>query len=128
MKFIQKPSPSFEAFQWFKLGDGPEDKHGIIFINSTPYPTDRGCLFCGKNESLHGILKPIWFSGLGGWGRSPNPYICPGDWIAEITPGEWRRFTPTEFEDFYIPVINVENLVLEGLEKLGFSGLKAERK
>ena len=108
MKFIRKPSPLFEAFQWFKLGDGPT---GVV--TDLRFRTTGICGQCDRKKNDHGLL--------------PNHFrVCPGDWIAEIAPGKWKRFTPTAFEDFYIPVIDVENLVLEGLEKLEFSGLKAE--
>lgn len=105
MKFIQKPSPPFEAFQWFKLGDGPA---GVV----EDYSKIGDCPWCGKPRADHGHLN--------------NFRVCPGDWIAEIASGKWKHFTPAAFEDFCIPVIDIENLVLEGLEKLGFSGLKAE--
>ena len=108
MKFIRKPSPPFEAFQWFKLGDGPA---GVV--KAFPISANQLCPKC--EEAIypsHGYLN--------------NFRVCPGDWIAEITPGEWKRFTPAAFKDFCIPVIDVDNLVFEILEKLGFSGLKSE--
>ena len=105
MKFIRKPSPPFEAFQWFKLGDGPA---GVV--TGLCFEGIDVCGRCAHEINDHGYLNVF--------------QVCPGDWIAEVTPGEWRRFTPAAFEAFCIPVIDVENLVLEGLEKLGFSGLK----
>lgn len=108
MKFIQKPSPPFEAFQWFKLGDGPE---GVVILYPGKHDRKGGCPWCGKPRMDHGHLN--------------NFRVCPGDWIAELGVLGWERFTPAAFEDFCVPVIDVDSLVLEGLEKLGFSGLKS---
>lgn len=88
MKFIQKPSPPFEAFQWFKLGDGPV---GVVEYKSSPaIGVTRYCIYLSRTQSVE---------------------VNPGDWIAEIAPGKWKCFTPAAFEDFCIPV-----LVLEGLK------------
>lgn len=110
MKFIQKPSPPFEAFQWFKLGDGPT---GVV--TELRFRTTGVCTHCGHDRKDHGYLKFV------------NGFrVCPGDWIAEIASGEWKRFTPAAFEDFCVPVIDVENWMAQWLEKLGFTGLKSK--
>ena len=105
MKFIRKPSPPFEAFQWFKLGDGPA---GVV----RDYSNIGNCPECGKPRADHGHLN--------------NYLVCPGDWIAEVTPGEWKRFTPAAFEAFCIPVVDVENWIFKGLGNLGFTGLESK--
>ncbi len=112
MKFIRKPSPPFEAFQWFKLGDGPE---GVVRSYSGPDGNDV-CIHCKVFLKDHGVVDTTIL----------NLVLCPGGYVKEAAKGRWHPIYQEQFERTCVPVIDVEKWMLEGLEKLGFSGLKSE--
>ena len=111
--FVKRPEAPFEAFQWNKLGDGPE---GVVAAFNVEYDPLCLCSSCQRLMSKHGHLplKSILGPGLG-------RLICPGSWLMAMEGGNHRVKTPAQFDAQCIPVTDVENVVKEWFEKLGFN-------
>ena len=94
--YVRKPGSPFRAFQWFKLGDGPEGVIASMAVWQGYRPPK--CDVCGETYDEHGHLEP---AASDSW---PSALICQGLWLAEVEQGEWRPFfTPEEFADYCSP-------------------------
>ena len=88
MKVFTRPK-QVEAIQWHKQGDHPRVERARW--------VKHHCEVCGKTmNEHHGLLT--------------NPAttfdeeevvatVCPGDWIVELSPGKFARYSPAAFEE-----------------------------
>ncbi len=106
MKFRNKPV-SFEAHQWFKNGDHPNDQtkdmlndYGHRFksegrvVRYHRIPTMDGmmaCEKCGKTMYSHGWLDSF----------THKRVVCPGDWIVTHPNGIYTSISEADMTEKY---------------------------
>ncbi len=83
MKKYRKKPIVIEAQQWFKMGDHPTVRNGLIWHK-------HGCNNC-KSHAEHGLISTL----------EGEHHVCPGDWIIKGIKGELYPCKPDIFEATY---------------------------
>lgn len=93
MKYIRKPGEPFEAFQWFKVGDGPE---GMVTAAMDSRFGAPKCTACGRGFGDHGLIRvePPTYGGR----LVTAVRVCPGEYVREVSPGYWEPASVGDFE------------------------------
>lgn len=111
-----KPMATYDACQWFRNGDHPEDSCELIKLeNGTQFesegrvvryyrhPDDHGlrvCVECGAMMHGHGWIDDPLLS-------QREATVCPGDWILRGADGHYFAVSLKPFERLYESVAEI---------------------
>lgn len=104
MARYRKRPVEVEAVQWFQNGDhpmdGPAEVEGKVvrYFRRPDIPGTEVCRYCIRLMRYHG-----WIDGPG-----DGITVCPGDWIIQDAPGEFRTCRAEDFTGTYEPVVEDE--------------------
>lgn len=123
MKVSDKKSGTvYEAVQWFRNGDVPDDysntriviKEGSLFTETpeqarllghsgqivsryfSATKSETECS-CGQLFENHGLVANSFFDVTG----QENRLVCPGDWMLKGPSSPWFRVAQNDFNDLY---------------------------